>query len=245
VQGRIVFGDAVTVADTETIDSIEFGLRSQWFSGRLTANATAFWYETDDQQLTAVGGAGNFNQLLNADHVIGSGVEVDLTLRPVDAVEISAGYSYNDTEIDNPGLEVGICAANVACTVLDPVNPATGNALIDGNRLPQAPKHIANLAVRYGMPLPDGMGEIYLAGDLAYRSSVSFFLYQSREFSSDEETRLGLRAGYTTADRRYEFSAFGRNVLDDRSINGGIDFNNLAGFVSDPALWGVEAIARF
>jgi iron complex outermembrane receptor protein len=245
VQGRIVFGDAVTVADTETIDSIEFGLRSRWLGGRLTANATAFWYRTDDQQLTAVGGAGNFNQLLNANHVKGRGIELDLTWRPVDAVAISAGYSYNDTEIDSPGLEVGICAANVACTVLDPVNPATGNALIDGNRLPQAPEHIANLAVRYGVPLGNGSGELFFAGDVAYRSSISFFLYRSREFSSDDETLLGLRAGYVTGDGRYEFSAFGRNLLDERSINGGIDFNNLSGFVSDPALWGVEAIARF
>lgn len=245
VQGRIVFGDAVTVADTETIDSIEFGLRSQWFSGRLTANATAFWYETSDQQLIAVGGAGNFNQLLNADRVKGRGVEVDLAWRPIDSLAISAGYSFNDTEIDSPGLEVGICAASVACTVLDPVNPATGNALIDGNRLPQAPEHIANLAVRYGVPLGKGSGELFFAGDVAYRSSISFFLYRSREFSSDDETLLGLRAGYVTGDGRYELSAFGRNLLDERSINGGIDFNNLAGFVSDPALWGIEALARF
>jgi iron complex outermembrane receptor protein len=34
-------------------------------------------------------------------------------------------------------------------------------------------------------------------------------------------------------------------VFDQRSINGGIDFNNFSGFVSDPAVWGVELITSF
>lgn len=243
VQGRIVFGDAVTVADTETIDSFEAGFKSALWGGRGRFNASAYYFQTDDQQLTAVGGAGNFNQLLNADTVRGYGLELDATVKPLERLEITAGYSYNHTEIDDPNLEVAVCA--VACTVLDPINPLTGNARIDGNPLPQAPKHIANMNFRYGIPLQDGAGELYLAGDVAYRSWVNFFLYRSVEFSSKDLTEVGFRAGYVGANGKYEMAVFGRNVLDQRSINGGIDFNNFSGFVSDPAVWGVELITSF
>ena len=243
VQGRIVFGDAVTVATTETIDSVELGLKSSALNGRWMFNATAFYFQTNDQQLTAVGGAGNFNQLLNADHVLGRGIELESAFTPVDRLQITAGYSFNDTEVDDPDLEVAVCA--IGCAVLDPVGSRTGNARIDGNRLPQSPRHIANFTFRYGIPVFQGAGEIYLFSDVMYRSEIDFFLYRSAEFRSDDLTEVGFRAGYIPRGAKYEVAAFGRNVLDERSINGGIDFNNFSGFVNEPATWGIEFIARF
>lgn len=243
VQGRIVFGDAVTVADSETIDSIEAGFKSELLDGRATFNATAYFYETADQQLTAVGGAGNFNQLLNADKVRGQGIELETVLNLSDNLQLTAGYSLNDTEIDAADLEVAVCA--IACTVLDPINPANGNARIDGNALPQAPRHIANLTARYGIALAGGAGRIVLASDIAWRSDISFFLYDSVEFSSADLTQVGLRATYVPQDGQYEAALFVRNALDEESINGGIDFNNFSGFVNDPRIWGLELLARF
>lgn len=243
VQGRIVFGDVVTVADTETIDSVEVGFKHAATDGHWRLNGTAFAYRTNDQQLTAVGGAGNFNQLLNAEHVLGHGVELEAAATPIEGLELAAGYSFNDTEIDDPNLEVAICGAG--CTVLDPVNPATGNARIDGNSLPQAPRHLANATFRYGRPLPRAAGEVYVFADVVHRSDVNFFLYRSVEFQGEDLTELGLRTGYIAPGQRYELAAFGRNVLDERVLNGAIDFNNLSGFVNEPATWGIELLARF
>lgn len=243
VQGRIVFGDAVTVASSETIDSVEAGFKSEFWDRRATFNSTLYYFETADQQLTAVGGAGNFNQLLNADKVKGHGIELETVVRVSDHLELSAGYSLNDTEIDDPNLEVAVCA--IGCTVLDPVNPANGNARIDGNALPQAPRHIANLTARYGIPLTSGAGRIVLATDIAYRSDLSFFLYESAEFRSPDLTQVGLRATYIPSHAGYEAALFVRNAFDEESINGGIDFNNYSGFVNDPRIWGVELTAHF
>ncbi|WP_341711813.1 TonB-dependent receptor domain-containing protein [Erythrobacter sp.] len=236
VQGRIVFGDAVTVADTETNDSFEAGVKGTFLDGKGRFNATAFYYVTDDQQLTAVGGAGNFNQLLNADHVRGHGFELDLGLDPVERLSLTAGLSLNNTRIDDPTLEVGVCGA--ACTVLDPINPATGNALIDGNPLPQAPRWIANGTASYTIPL--GSGEVFTTADFAYRSNINFFLYESAEFRDRSLFELGARIGYRLNDNGFEISAFGRNILGDTSVLGAIDFNNFAGFVNEPAVYGIE-----
>jgi len=241
VQGRIVFGDAVTVADTETIDSIEGGVKGTFLNGKGRFNAAAFYYSTNDQQLTAVGGAGNFNQLLNADQVRGHGFELDLGLDPIERLTLTAGLSLNNTRIDDPGLEVGICAA--PCTVLDPINPVTGNALIDGNPLPQAPRWIANGTVSYTIPV--GPGEVFTFADFAYRSNINFFLYESAEFRDRSLFEVGARVGYRFNDLGFEISAFGRNILGDTSVLGAIDFNNFSGFVNEPAVYGVELKKRF
>ncbi|RBP53546.1 TonB-dependent receptor [Arenicella xantha] len=241
VQGRIVFGDSVTVAETETIDSFEVGLKSELLDGKAYLNLSSFYFATDDQQLTAVGGAGNFNQLLNADSVEGYGFEIDSGINVGTQTVITAGVSLNNTEINDDTLEVGTCGA--PCLVRDPINPVTGNALINGNPLPQAPKYIANLTAHYSWPL--AQGEIYLYADIAYRSEINFFLYESAEFRSRGLTETGLRAAYKSADSGYEFAIFGRNIFDQRSIEGAIDFNNFSGFVNDPAIWGIELLKQF
>lgn len=243
VQGRIVFGDAVTVANTEKINSIEVGVKGSLFSGLGRYSLSGFYFETNDQQLTAVGGAGNFNQLLNADKVIGYGFEAEASLSPISGLDLSAGLSLNDTEIDDPDLEVGVCT--IGCTVLDPINPLTNNALINGNALPQAPRWIANSTLHYSIPVLSGRGEVFVFTDWAYRSRINFFLYESAEFQDQKLIEGGVRVGYREAEGRYEVAAFGRNITNDTSIEGALDFNNFTGFINEPRVWGVEISSRF
>jgi len=49
--------------------------------------------------------------------------------------------------------------------------------------------------------------------------------------------------GYKTD--RFDIAAFVRNITDDVSAVGGIDFNNLTGFVNEPRIWGVEVGVKF
>src|SRR3546814_5978214 len=81
--------------------------------------------------------------------------------------------------------------------------------------------------------------------DWAYRSKVNFFLYNSPEFSGGALLEGGLRTGYNWDYGKYEVAAFGRNILNRKEIVGGIDFNNLTGFVNEPAFYGIEFTARF
>ncbi|HEX7884793.1 MAG TPA: TonB-dependent receptor, partial [Phenylobacterium sp.] len=88
-------------------------------------------------------------------------------------------------------------------------------------------------------------GEIFVFTDWAYRSKINFFLYRSAEFSDDRLLEGGVRLGYRAPDQRWEVAAFGRNITNDRSLEGGIDFNNLTGFVNDPRIVGVEVKTKF
>jgi iron complex outermembrane receptor protein len=241
IQGRILFEPAfVSVADSETIMSYEAGIKTGFLDDRARLSFTLFTFDLEDQQLTVVGGQSNFNQLVNADKTKGQGFELDLDAYLTERLLVTLGVSYNDTEIDDPSLAIAACAA---CTVLDPEGEVEGTYSIDGNSLPQAPEWISNFTLRYGVPVGDG--ELYLYTDWAYRSEVSFFLYESKEFTGPSLVEGGLRVGYNWNDGKYQVSAFGRNILDEVVAVGGIDFNNLTGFINEPRTWGVEFRAGF
>jgi iron complex outermembrane receptor protein len=262
IQGRILFPpatatplqDGVTIGDSETIQSYEAGVKATVLDGRGRINLNGFYYDLNDAQLTAVGGAVNANRLINADNVRGYGFELDAEFKPVPELLLTLGLSYNDTEIQDSGLTTAACGGvrvdtfpNVSlCTIRDPiVVPAAPFASaivsIDGNSLPQSPKWIANWTVRYGIPMGDG--ELYAYTDWAYRSKINFFLYESVEFQDKRLLEGGVRLGYQTAT--WDVAAFVRNVTNDTSAVSGIDFNNLTAMVNEPRVWGIEAGIRF
>lgn len=244
VQGRLLFGDSISVAKSESVISYEAGIKTELLDNRLRASFTVFHYDTNNQQLTAVGGGANFNRLINADKVTGEGFEFDLEAYITDNLLVTFGASRNDTEIKDKNLATQICGAG--CTVLDPTVVVGGQtlALLNGNPLPQAPAWVNNLTARYSIPMGDG-AELFFYTDWAYRSKVNFFLYNSPEFTGAPLLEGGLRVGYNWNYGKYEVAAFGRNILNETEVVGGIDFNNLTGFVNEPAFYGVEFSARF
>ncbi len=262
IQGRILFPPAtptplesgVTVGRSETITSYEAGIKSEFAGGKGRINANGFYYDLKNAQLTAVGGGVNANRLINARNVRGYGFELDAEFKPVPQFLLTAGLSYNNTKIQDPNLTTAACGAvrvdtfpNVSlCTLLDPiVTPAAPFSAaivnINGNRLPQSPRWIANATARYAVPV--GNGEVFAFSDIAYRSRINFFLYESVEFQDKRLVEVGARLGYKTD--RYEISGYVRNLTNDTSAVGGIDFNNLTGFVNEPRTFGIEAGFKF
>jgi len=240
IQGRLAFGRTLSIANSEKTMSYEGGIKTVFAGGRVRFNLTGFYFETDDLQLTAVGGASNFTTLLNAAKVEGSGFEAELDVQPVDRLRFTAGLSLNNNEIKDPNAFVAGCASG--CTVLNaPRAGAPGIVSINGNRLPQSPKWIANWTASYAVPVGDG--EVYAITDWAYRSKIQFFLYRSVEYSSDGLLEGGLRVGYRVG--KFDIAAFARNITNEVEAVGGIDFNNLTAFVNEPRTYGLEVGFRF
>jgi iron complex outermembrane receptor protein len=239
IQGRVLFSDAITTADSETIDSFEVGVKSQLMDNRLRLNVAVYTLEISDQQLTAGSGVANANVLINADSTTGSGVEVDAELAATENLMLSLGVSFNQTEIDDPALSVLPCGAG--CTVLDPAGSFPGSVSIDGNDLPRAPEWMYNFMARYNMPLSNG--DLYFQTDWVYRSDFSMFLYNSAEFHADSFLEGGLNIGYVT--ERWEVGVYGRNITDELKLIAAIDFNNLEGIINEQLTYGIEATFRF
>jgi len=229
----------ITVADAETIKSVEVGIKADLFERRARTSFSIYDYTIEDQQLTVVGGNSNVNRLINADKTKGKGAEFDFEAAVSTALRVSAGASYNYTQIRDASLSVNRCAQ---CTITNPIN-AAGRVEINGNMLPQAPRWTFNATARYGVPFADG--ELYAFTDWSFRSKVNFFLYEAAEFTGAPLTEGGVRVGYIFADGKYEVAAFGRNILDQRRITGAIDFNNLTGFTNEPRQWGLQVKGNF
>ena len=244
--GRFGF---VSSAKTEDTFSTELGFKSTLMDGRARWNTSVYMYENDDQQLTATGGVANVNQLLNADKVNGNGVETEFEINATENLFLSANLSYNDTEIDDPGLRDDRCGSTPTCTSLDPVagirigpfGPVT-EVFIDGNPLPRTPEWMFNFILEYTYPIANG--DMYFNTDWNYRDESNLFLHESVEFVQEERWLGGLRAGYRTAGG-WDFALVGRNVTDEMVVEGGINFLNLTAFVNEPAYWGGEVRVNF
>lgn len=179
---------------------------------------------------------GDVPSVLDGVHSYGS--EIDNAITPVDHLNVTAGYNFDPAAIDDPDLEVAVCAR--VCMVSDLINAITGNARVDEDTLPQATRHGAAMTNEAQPGLHDA-GEVFFLKSVTHRCGINFFLYRSTEFRSERLAGAGSRAGYVSHDGYYEIAASGRNICEGRGIN----FNNLAGFVNEPATLGMETSTRF
>ncbi|MCT2559641.1 TonB-dependent receptor [Tsuneonella sp. YG55] len=244
IQGRdVAFFAPPSIATSEKIMSYEAGFKSEFGGRTARINGAVFYYTITDPQFSAVGGAGNLVQLVNADKGRGYGFELDTAFQPTSALTLTAGLSYNNTRIQDPNLLVGTCAQ---CTVTDPtvVIGTNTRARVDGNPFPNAPKWIADFTARYGVPMGNG-GELFAYTDWTYQGATNFFLYESLEFNADNQWEGGLRIGYARLDGDWEIAAFVRNITNADNVKGGIDFNNNTAFVNDPRVFGVSGRLRY
>ncbi|QUT06682.1 TonB-dependent receptor [Sphingobium phenoxybenzoativorans] len=243
IQDRVTFFSVPSVAKKQTTISYEAGIKGA-FTDMLSFDLAGYYSRTKDLQLTAVGGVGNSARLINVDHAIGYGVEASLEAKPIPQLALTAGFSYNFTEIRDPNAFVAVCGSGL-CTPTGNtfVDSGTTFALLDGNDLPQAPRYVANVTARFGVPVGDS-GEVYIFTDWAYRSAVNYFLYTAAEFRGRSLLEGGLRAGYRM-DNGLEVAAFARNITNTIRAASAIDFNNLTGMINEPRIIGGEISAKF
>ena len=116
------------------IDQYEVGIKKDFWRGMLTTNITLYQIENSNLAQTA---EFNSNGLPNIDSSIkvlsgstkSKGVELDITARPAEGLNILAGYSYNDMRFtETSGLE---------------------GSFIEGDRLARTPANTANLSFFY------------------------------------------------------------------------------------------------
>ena len=249
---------SIQVARSEDNISYETGVKADLFERRARISFDVFYYDVSHQQLTAVGGTSNQTALINAAHSIGKGAELDFEAHLTPNLVLNLSGSLNDTEIQDKNLGVGPCfnwsfvpltsgGFGPQCHITNPIgtNPdGSPKVLIDGNPLPQAAKYIADISLRYSVPL-GANGEAYLYTDWSYRSQVDFFLYQATEFIGPSLVQGGVRLGYSWAGHKYDAAVFCRNCTNEIRAIGAIDFENTTGMINDPRIFGASISARF
>ncbi|MCG9792530.1 TonB-dependent siderophore receptor [Flavobacterium algicola] len=116
------------------IDQYEAGIKTDFWRGILSTNVTVYQITNNNLVQTAqfkADGSANTDTTLKvlSGETKSKGVEVDITARPIEGLNINAGYSYNDMRF-----------------VKTPV--AVGNS-IEGDRVARTPANTANLSFFY------------------------------------------------------------------------------------------------
>lgn len=129
--GVTIYNEAIKPS---IIDQYEVGVKKEFWKGILTTNVTLYQIVNSNLAQTAEFDAnGNVNTNTNVKSLSGEttskGVEVDITYKPIDALNIIAGYSYNDMRYTK-------------------TTGATGS-FIEGDRLVRTPANTANLSFFY------------------------------------------------------------------------------------------------
>lgn len=124
--------------EASIIDQYEVGIKKDFWNGILSTNVTVYQITNSNLAQTAEFKADGIT--LNTDTTIkvlngetkSKGIEIDLSAKPIEGLNINAGYSFNDSRY----------------TKTNKVN----GGLIEGDRLVRTPANTANLSFFYNIP---------------------------------------------------------------------------------------------
>ena len=233
INGGALFNPAdVNVADPETLDSYEVGLKTQLFDNRLTLNSSAFYYNYKKQQFINTVTIGQSN-VVNAGAAELYGLEVEAVAQLTPELTVRAGGSLLHTEYTDLTLN------EVIAGVLTPVN-------LKGKELIEAPHRSLNIAIDYVVPVSDGT--LSLHADANYVGS-QFYTPQNRPLSKlPSYWESNARVAYGRDD--WEVAAWVKNLGDNDTPGGlvGPDTTTFQQIFLTPAYprrYGVEVSYRF
>lgn len=156
----------------ETLDAVEFGLKSQLLERRLRLNLAVFNYDYKDMQLRSTAPpapVGGFLQL-NAANASVKGLDVDFSYRATGSLTLSGGFEYLDAKFRT--FTGGTCFTQrtIAGAVLGGVASAACD--LSGRPMPNAPRFSSALGFKYSVDT--AFGPLVLAGNDQYRSDYPF-----------------------------------------------------------------------
>jgi iron complex outermembrane receptor protein len=192
---------SITPYQPEVLTNYEAGFKSTLLGGTTRFNGGAFYYDYKNYQAYTL--TGLTPTIFNTDaRVIGA--ELELQVRPVRGLTLSGGAAYLDA-----------IAHDVQSNLL-----GTGVNLGD-QHMPQSPKWSGNGLVRYEFDALSGV--IGLQGDARYNSRRYFNTVNHPALADKEDFVVNARISYTTADDRWEFALWGRNLTNTTVYASGFD----------------------
>ena len=206
--------------EPEEIDAYEIGVKSDLFDRRLRINASTFYYDYRDLQVSTVIPGGS--QILNAASAKIKGADLDFNFVPNSYVNISGGLSLLDTEyVDFPAgpllvANPAVCTPTPATTGTPTGGFRTCPADLSGNHLTRSPEWTLSLLGTFTLPL-DGGAELAL--NVSYYHNDGFFWEPDNHFAQPSYDLVGAGVTWTSPDQKYDVRVFGKNLLDEYYYN--------------------------
>lgn len=221
--------------DEENVTSYELGLKSEWLGRRLRLNGALFHYEYTDRQVAQfeAGTGGAATKIVNAGSSKATGIEIDLTARPVDDLLFTLSYGYIDSEYDefvtgvlDPATGFPVFGPDGDALVADISSTAATNVL--------SPKNSASLRAEYTVARTN-RGQVVLQVDGSYVGSRTFQEQLNTLDRSDSYTLWNARVALNeipVGAGSLDVSLWGRNLGNEEVREYGIDFGAL-GFATN------------
>ncbi|MEM1113630.1 MAG: TonB-dependent receptor [Pseudomonadota bacterium] len=213
----------VVVFEPEFLIGYELGLRSKWLDGRLTFNATAFYSDYEDQQVSVQDELG-FSVTLNAGETSLYGLEISGDFLANEAWSFYYTVGLLETNIDDFPLDD---------FAAEPIN-------LSGNALDRSPSLSFTLGANY-----EHDNGFFAGASFNYTSSSESDIFNlgPRELgdglseSIDSASLLNGQLGYVLSN--YRLALFGTNLLDEDAP----ELVNFAasGVLSDPSFFALQA----
>ncbi|MCY4362368.1 MAG: TonB-dependent receptor [Gammaproteobacteria bacterium] len=183
----------------EVLYSYEAGFKRTFPEQAMRLNATGFYYDYKNYQ--AFGLIAAFPEIRNTDAEAYGG-EIELAWSPAERLDLVAGISFIDSEIDE------------VPTVQDFFGIVLPLQHIENNELPNAPSFSINFLARHTWPFAGG--ELAFQIDGNYNDDQYLDVFNSAA-SREEAYFIGnLRLTYITGDDKWELGAFVRNFTDTK-----------------------------
>jgi iron complex outermembrane receptor protein len=255
---------SVTLAEPETIDAWETGLRGTWLDGRLTSGAALFFYKYANYQVFVVAdafGAPPTFQIVNANDAQVYGAELDLRLEPLvdlvppelEGLVVTARAGWLESEF----LDFSTSQTRfVSNKPVDVQQDFTGNQLIN------SPRFKLSTAAEWTFDL-GRWGAIIPRYDFAWSSDIYFDPNEGRGVKNEfGETFLpkyangqrrywvhNVRLGYRVPEGNIEIAGWCRNLTDEVYKTYAFDATTFAkvliNFVGEPRTYGLDLTVRF
>lgn len=178
--------------DPEIAWTYEVGAKTDWAEGRVRANLAIFHTSFDDLQVEQLDDAGLSLIIDNAASARIDGVELELQVRPIAALQLWLSGSYLDSEyrdfIDSAGND------------------------LSGNRLARTPEFSFSGGVAYNTPLTAAL-TLDLRAEYQWQDDMPW-LVENTVFE-DSYGLLDARVALESHDGGWEVALFGRNLTDE------------------------------
>lgn len=229
-----VFPGTVNGYKPESVDNYEVGLRSTVFDGRLRFNATVFYADYTDVQVTTqqfvtvMGVPTNATAVLNAGKQVNQGAEIETVWQPVDAFTLSTSIGYLDAEFKE------FFASN-------PASPGTIVNFASVTPVINAPDWTFATDAQYRFDIGSGKATARIGYQWRDDTSIApppFSLTSPTDQPAYGLLDLGL--SYQTADSHWRLAIDAKNVTDKWYRTAGYDFGTtgLFGNVSQIGYYG-------
>ncbi|WP_408590871.1 TonB-dependent receptor [Novosphingobium sp.] len=182
----------------------ETGLKTRLFGGKATFNLAAYYNDIKDFQVRATSTAALgvvTNQLINAGKAASWGAEAELTLAPVDGLNITGSAAWLRTKYRT-------------FTATLPANVA-GRTTLLGLDFPYAPEWQFGGSINYRLPLHIP-GALRVGADAQYESRRFPDIYNTPQIAVGAQTYVNGTINYTAADDSWSVGASVRNLFNLR-----------------------------